>query len=171
MSTALLIISQRNFNETEYLVTRDILVREKVKIETASITAEECMGMKGLRVKPDRTVVDALKKEYDAVIIIGGSGCYELSNYPEVNEIVKRQAEKNKVLAAICLAPVILAKAGVMQDVIATVFPEDWAITLLQQYNAHYMARDVIVDGNIITADGPKSAEKFAKTILKKLKS
>jgi putative intracellular protease/amidase len=51
----------------------------------------------------------------------------------------------------------------------ATVFPEEWAISLLQRENAHYMARDVIVDGNIITADGPKSAEKFAKTILKKL--
>jgi protease I len=171
MSTALLIITQRNFNETEYMTTKNVLIKEKIKVETASITTEECIGMKGLRVKPDKAVIDALKKEYDAVILIGGSGCYELSNYPEVNEIVKRQAEKSKVLAAICLAPVILAKAGVLEDVLATVFPEDWAVTLLQQYKAHYMARDVIADGNIITADGPKSAEKFAKTILKKLKS
>jgi len=168
MPTALLVIAPRNFNETEFIMTKDILAKNGIKVEVASV-AEECIGMKGLRVRPDKTVTEALRQEYDVVIFIGGSGCYELSDYPEVNEIARRQAERGKMLAAICLAPVILAKAGVLKDVMATVFPEGWAISLLQREDAHYMARDVIVDGNIITADGPKSAEKFAKTILKKI--
>ncbi len=169
MATALLIIAPRNFNETEFLVTRDVLVKNGVDVKVASITGEECLGMKGLRVKPDKTVTEALKQEYDAIIFIGGSGCYELSSYPEINEIIRRQAERNKLLAAICLAPVLLAKAGVLRDVMATVFPEEWAISLLQREEAHYFPRDVIADSNIITADGPRSAEKFARTILKKL--
>jgi putative intracellular protease/amidase len=126
--------------------------------------------MNGLKVKPDMLVIDALKQEYDALILVGGSGCFQLSEYPEVIEILKKQSEKNKILAAICLAPTILAKAGLLEDVIATVFPADWALSQLKMGKAHYMPKKVIQDGNIITADGPDSVEEFAKTILKKLK-
>ncbi|MBU5688115.1 MAG: DJ-1/PfpI family protein [Candidatus Aenigmarchaeota archaeon] len=169
MPSALIIISQTNFNENEFFTTKRIL-SEKIKVETASISLEECIGMKGHKVKPDKTVEDALKKEYDAIAIIGGTGCYKLSEYPEVIEIIKKQTEKNKIVAAICLAPTILARAGVLKDVIATVYPSDWAIALLEKEGAHYIAKNLIEDGNIITADSPRVAEEFAKTILKKLK-
>ncbi len=169
MSSTLLIISPRNFNEKEFFITKDILSKNKIKVQVASVS-EECISMNGLKIKPDMLVIDALKQEYDAIILIGGSGCFELSEYPEVIEILKKQAEKNKILAAICLAPAILAKAGVLEDTIATVFPADWALSQLETGKAHYMPKKVIQDGNIITADGPDSAEEFAKTILKKLK-
>jgi len=169
MPSALLIISQRNFNETEFFTAKTIL-SQKLSVEVASISLEECIGMSGKRVMPDKNVRDCLKKEYDAIVVIGGSGCYQLAEYPEVLEIIKRHYEKNKIIAAICLAPTVLAKAGVLANAIATVYPADWAISILQKEGAHYMAKSVIVDGNIITSDSPNSAEEFAKTILKKLK-
>ncbi|MCS7135013.1 MAG: DJ-1/PfpI family protein [Candidatus Aenigmarchaeota archaeon] len=167
MPSALIIISQTNFNETEFSTTKQIL-SQKFNVEVASISLEECIGMKGLRVKPNKTVKDALKKEYDVLAIIGGSGCFALADYPEVIEIIRKHAEKNKIVSAICLAPAILAKAGVLKNTMATVYPIDWAINLLQKEGAHYMAKSVVADGNIITSNGPQSAEEFAKTILKK---
>ena len=90
-------------------------------------------------------------------------------DYPEVLERVRQFHEKGKLVSAICLAPMILARAGILKGVMSTVFPTDWAITSLKNNGAHYTSDHVVEDGNIITADGPQSAKEFAEKIIKKL--
>lgn len=170
MVKALLIISQRNFNDDELSITRSILQQNKIEVVIASLTREQAIGMKGLKVNPDKTVVEALKENYDVIIVIGGSGSPSLSDYPEVIEILKINNEKGKIIAAICLAPVVLGKAGILKDVMTTVFPDDWAISVITNNGAHYFKKNVVEDGNIITADDPRSVKEFAEAILKKLK-
>ncbi|MFH8080564.1 MAG: DJ-1/PfpI family protein [Candidatus Aenigmatarchaeota archaeon] len=170
MPKALIIICPKNFNETEFQTTKQVL-SQKLSVEVASVIKEECVGMKGMKVKPDKTVSDALKTEYDVIAVIGGSGCFALSDYPEVLEIIRKHVEKGKIVSAICLAPTILARAGVLKNTMVTVYPADWAISLLKNEGAHYLEKNVVVDGNIITANGPAAAEEFAKTILKKFET
>lgn len=170
MVRVLLIISQRNFNDEEFSITKSTFQQNKFEVTVASITKEQATGMKGLKVNPDKTVVEALKESYDAIIVIGGSGSPSLSDYPEVIEILKMNNNKGKIIAAICLAPIVLAKADLLRDVISTVYPVDWAIATITSSGAHYFKKNVVEDGNIITADGPKSAREFAEAILKKLK-
>lgn len=169
MVRALLIISGKNFNDTEYSATKQTLEEKKVEVTVSSITREEAVGMFGMKVTPDVTVRKVNPNEYDVLIIIGGSGSPSLLDYPEVLERVREFNNRKKLIAAICLAPVVLGRAGVLRGVISTVFPSDWAITSLRREGAQYSSDHVVVDENIITADGPSSAKEFAKKILKKL--
>jgi len=168
MVKVLIIISQRNFNDTEFSVTKKTLEQREVEVAVSSITKEEALGMDGLRITPGKTVRETNPNEYDALVIIGGSGSPNLLNYPEILERVRQFHEKEKIVSAICLAPIILAKAGILKNIMSTVFPIDWAITSLKNNGANYSSDHVVEDGNIITADGPQSAGEFGKRILKR---
>ncbi|PIR71487.1 MAG: hypothetical protein COU43_02395, partial [Candidatus Nealsonbacteria bacterium CG10_big_fil_rev_8_21_14_0_10_37_25] len=78
-----------------------------------------------------------------------------------------------KVLASICISPVILAKAGVLKGKKATVWssPMDKVpVRILEENEAIYQDKSVVADGKIVTANGPAAAEKFAKAIITALK-
>ena len=81
--------------------------------------------------------------------------------------------EKQKILAAICIAPAILAKAGVLEGKNATVWSsvlDKGPIKILEENGANYVEKDVVVDGNIITANGPQAASEFGRKIVEILK-
>ena len=171
MIRVLLLIAQRNFNETEFLVTKKGLEEKKIQVTVASINTDDAIGMEGMRIRPDKSLRQTNPNEYDAFVIIGGSGSPRLLDYPEAIEWARRFNRQNKLIAAICLAPMILAKAGILKGVMSTVFPADFAISVLKQENATYSNRHVIEDDNIITADGPEVAKEFVDKILKKIES
>ena len=79
---------------------------------------------------------------------------------------------RKKVLAAICIAPTILAKAGVLDGKRATVWNKEGNNSkILENHGAIFTDEMVIVDGKIITANGPDAAEGFAIKIVEMLKS
>jgi protease I len=86
-------------------------------------------------------------------------------------EIAQEAVKKGKVLGAICWSPTILAKAGVLNGINATVWlgnDTEYGMTtnmVLAKYGANYAGQDLIIDGKIVTANGPPAAEKYAKAI------
>jgi protease I len=97
--------------------------------------------------------------DYDCIVFIGGVGATVYFDDPLAHSIASEAAAAGKVVAAICVSPVTLARAGVLQGRRATVFP-DYAAEL-ENAGAMYTGEDVTVDGRIITANGPGAAEKF----------
>jgi protease I len=75
--------------------------------------------------------------------------------------------EQGKVLAAICIAPVTLANAGVLKGKKATVFPS--LQSQLTAQGARVVNQDVVQDGKLLTASGPKAAREFAAALVKML--
>ncbi|HIH23221.1 TPA: hypothetical protein HA238_05830 [Candidatus Micrarchaeota archaeon] len=73
-------------------------------------------------------------------------------------------------MCAICLGPTVLAKAGLLNGIKATVFRTPDSLRILRDNKAIYANDPVVVDGNIVTAEGPKSAETFGKKIIELLK-
>ncbi|MDD3574201.1 MAG: DJ-1/PfpI family protein, partial [Methanospirillum sp.] len=77
---------------------------------------------------------------------------------------------KGKIVSAICLSSVVLAKAGVLKGKLATVWNDDAAIELLREGGATYKPEPIVTDGKVITANGPLAAggfgEKVARAIL-----
>ena len=73
-------------------------------------------------------------------------------------------------MAAICLAPSVLANAGVLVEKKATVYPEGWAITALKQNGAFFDPKPIVIDGRYITANGPEVAVDFAYALVEALK-
>lgn len=171
MLDILVIIAQKDFQPIEYFDTRAELEKAGFKVKVASITTNVAVGKDGSRVKPDLAIADAKTSDYKAIVVIGGPGAPELANHEEVLELLNEFNEQNKIIAAICIAPVILAKAGLLEGKKATVWNGDMEQSaVLESAGAKYVNEQVVVDGKIITANGPMAAKEFGKTIAKKLK-
>ncbi|MEM2674590.1 MAG: DJ-1/PfpI family protein, partial [Candidatus Hadarchaeales archaeon] len=82
--------------------------------------------------------------------------------------LAKEAAELGKKVCAICIAPVILANAGLLENRKATVWDGEFR-RMLEEKGAKYVNKSVVVDGNIITANGPGAASEFGRTIAKEL--
>jgi protease I len=133
----------------------------------ASSSLEEATGMLGLKVKPKILLNEIDVTKFDAVLFIGGVGAKEYFDNKTAQGIAKKAIENNKILGAICIAPSILANAGVLKDKKATAFRSE--ADNLKEKGASFTDEDITKDGNIITANGPGAAKEFAKSIAETL--
>jgi protease I len=160
-----MIIAQRQFEGTEFKEPKDILEREGAKIIVACSTLSEAtsMGFYSLIIKPNILINDIKVRDFDAIVFIGGFGCAEYFDNPVAHKIAKEALKQDKILAAICMAPRILANAGVLKGKKVTCFPsvrEDIKIK-----GAIVTGEMVERDGKIITGNGPPASTKFGETI------
>lgn len=163
---ALIIIAQRGFQDKEYLPTREKLENAGIKVKVASVTTKEAIGKFEGKVIPDLAIKDADPSNYNAIVIIGGPGTIILAEQPEIYTLLKQSDEQKKLIAAICLAPTILAKADLLRMKKATVWNGDgMQSAIIEREGAQYTGEDVTVDGRIITANGPDASEAFGKKI------
>jgi len=174
MKKALFIIAGKNFRDIEYFKPKEILESAGIEIKVASnIKAKEkAIGADGNEVKIDINLEDVKISDFDAIIFIGGPGAIQYLDNKESYRICHEAVSLNKILSAICIAPVILAKAGVLKNKNATVWANDLnkqPIEILTENGAKYLNQAVVVDGNIITANGPVAAEKFGEELKQKL--
>ncbi|MDI6785841.1 MAG: DJ-1/PfpI family protein [bacterium] len=163
----LMIIAKSNFRDEEFEVPYQLFKKEGAKIIIASSSLNISKGMLGKTIKPDALLSQINIDNFNAVIFIGGSGASEYWNDPTAHNIAKNAIIKGKILAAICIAPVTLANAGILSGKKATVFSSE--IGPLRAKGAILSNKDVEIDGNIITASGPTAAFKFGETIIKEL--
>lgn len=165
---AVFIIANNSFRDEEFKVPSLVLEENGLDITVASSSLNEARGILGTKVQPDILIDDIMVAKYDVIIFVGGAGCHEYWDNPKAHKIVNEAIEQKKVLAAICIAPVILANAGVLKNKKATVWPSE--VNALKAKGAKYIKEPVVQDGNIITANGPTSASLFADNILEALK-
>lgn len=162
-----MIIPHKDFRDPELLEPKKILENYGAKVTLASSTLNPCRGAEGNIVKPE-ILVDNLKvANYDAIAFIGGPGTGEYFENKRAHLIAKETAAVEKILAAICAGPIILANAGVLKNKRATVTPSGKDV--LKAKDAIYTGELITVDGNIITANGPQAARDFGEAIAKAL--
>ncbi|MEW5760952.1 MAG: DJ-1/PfpI family protein, partial [Candidatus Thermoplasmatota archaeon] len=113
-------------------------------------------------------VEDIKIEDYDGIIFVGGSGAESYFSNKKALEIAKEGYEKNKVVGAICIAPAILANAGILKAKKATVWNGKYK-EILKKGGAIYTGEPVTIDGKIVTANGPQSASSFGKKIVEVL--
>jgi len=161
----LMIIASQNFRDEELLKPRELFIKEGIEVILASSSLEISQGMLGVRVKPDILIDKVKVEEFEAIVFVGGIGASEYWNNPIAHKIVKDAVSLNKLICAICIAPVTLANAGILDGKKATVFRSE--IRAIKKKGAIYTGKAVEVDGNIITASGPQAASEFGKTIIR----
>ena len=130
----------------------------------ASSTLDTAVGMDGTQVQPDIALQDVDVDDYAAVAFIGGGGCTMYYNDADALAIAEDAYGKGMTVGAICLAPGILAIAGILQGKEATV--DSGGITLLEENGATYVDQDVVVDGKIVTACGPTASQAFGDALV-----
>jgi len=161
---AVFIIAKNNFRDEELLKPREILEKNGIAVTIASSSLKEAKGMLGAVVKPEILFTDINVAVYDAVIFVGGSGASEYWENATAHKIAEETYNANKILGAICIAPVTLAKAGLLTGKNATTFSS--TIEAIKSAGTNYTGAAVEKDGNIITASGPEAAKEFGETIV-----
>jgi protease I len=164
-----MIVSHRDFRDEELFKPRQILEKEGVEVTVASSDLTLAKGMLGGEEKPDMLMRDIDTAEYDAVLFVGGAGATEYWDDRKAHEIARQAQDGGKLVGAICIAPVTLANAGLLDGKKATVWKSEAG--RLRAQGATYTGHDVEVDGRIITANGPQSAEKFGRAVLAALEA
>lgn len=160
-----LVLMAEGFEEIELISVVDILRRGGLTVTIAGLKDGLTAGSRGIKIQPD-AALDNIKELYDILILPGGSpGYINLGKDERVIELVKKYHTEGKNVAAICAAPSVLAKTGIISGKKATIFKgmeKDLG-------DAKYVNSPVVEDGNIITSQGPGTAIEFALTILKRL--
>lgn len=164
MAKVLMIIPPERFRDEELFHTREELEKAGYTIVIASTQKGTCPGSRGGQAEAEITLDEVLIGEYEAVVFVGGGGSKLLFNNPLAQMIARDMYQKGKVVAAICLAPVILANAGLLNNKKATVAGTE--AKTIENNGAIYTGPGVTVDGNIVTANAPKASRLFGKTII-----
>ncbi len=167
-----LIIAPKDFRDEEYFLPREILEKEGYKVTTVSTKKGVAIGLFGGEAKVEATTEELKEKEVDAIVLVGGPGAPKHLDIKEVHEIVFDHNKKKKAVGAICVSPIILAGAGILEGKRATVWHsemEKTPISKIKERGAIYEDEEVVREGNIVTANGPEAAEKFTQTLIKVL--
>jgi len=167
-----IIVAFRDFRDAEYFVPKEILETAGAQVKTASNKTGRAVGADGGDTEVDLLVSEINPADFNAVVFTGGPGCLESLDNEQSYKVVKETVAQNKVLASICISPTILAKAGVLKGKRATIWSapmQKGPVKVLEENGAIYEDEDVVVDGKIITANGPGAAEEFGKKIVEAL--
>lgn len=155
------------FEEIEALAVVDILRRAQITVKTVSVSDSLTVtGAHDIKILADETL-DNADMDFDLLFLPGGyPGYVNLENEPKVIDILNKACKENKIVAAICAAPSILGKAGLLHGKTACCFPsfED------SLKGAKVSFEDVCVSGNIITSRGAGTAHKLAFKLVEILK-
>ena len=168
MKKAVMIIAQDGFRDEEFFLPKEILEKQGIEVKVASTALTQAKGMLGAEVKPDILVSDIDVTDFDAIIFVGGIGASQYWDDPIAHKLAQEAYNRNKIVAAICIAPVTLARAGILKGKRATVWSSEAGN--LRSAEANYTAKPLEKDGNIITASGPIAAREFGEEIVKALK-
>jgi putative intracellular protease/amidase len=116
-------------------------------------------------------ISNAKAKDYDAIVIVGGTGVIgTLWEDQDLRNLVKEANKEKKIIAAICAAPPVLARAGILKDKKATMFPWSDGIKELTNNGVNYVDKEVVVSGNIITGRNPDASVAFGLQLCEALK-
>jgi len=163
------IIAFEDFRDEEYFVPKEILEKAGVELITVSTSQGTARGADGGEVEVDLALNQLEPGQYQAVAFIGGPGALDYLDNEDSYKIAEQVVAQDKILAAICISPVILAKAGVLENKEVTVWSSSMnkePIETVEDHGAHYHDRSVVIDKNIVTADGPQSAKKFGEALI-----
>jgi 4-methyl-5(b-hydroxyethyl)-thiazole monophosphate biosynthesis len=154
------------FEEIEFSAIVDILRRAGIDVAVAGLKEGIIDGAHGVRVTPDTLINKVSADNFDVIVLPGGNpGFVNLGKSEKVLKLVEEMCDRDKYVTAICGASSVLAKAGVIQGKRATVFPGmEGTLT-----GAQYREERVVVDGKVITSQGPGTAMEFATKLVEVL--
>lgn len=151
------------FEETEAIAAIDILRRGGIEVTVAGVNDEMVKGAHGISVRAD-TLFAECDNDSDGVVLPGGMpGAKNLSESEGVLRAIRHHFDRGALCAAICAAPAVLSKAGILDGKKATCYPGHeknlHGATILED-------QDVVIDGNVVTSRGVGTAPAFGLAIV-----
>jgi protease I len=168
----LIVLAPEKFRDEEFNVPAAELQKAGIGYDIASTRSGSCTGMLGAKTYATLSFEDVNPDSYDGILIVGGGGAQSyLWEDTVLGGMVKHFHASSKVVAAICLAPVVLARAGILKGKKATFFNSPVSFKEMKAGGAVPVDKAVVSDSRIITANGPAAAKEFAETFIRTLTS
>ena len=162
-----LMVFADGFEDVEAIATRDVLIRGGVEVVNARIesTSHLVHSSHGLDLASFLEIRETTSKDYQAIILPGGSrGVNNLLQSKEVERLLKEFKEENKLICAICAAPMVLGKYGYLVNKPFTCYPG-----CEKEIDGLYTGGEVVVLDKLITARSMLFSIPFGLAILEKL--
>jgi protease I len=161
----LMVVATQGFQQQEYEVTRRVLEARGLQVQVAAPELGEVVSERGRTVRSSAKLADVKSYDYDAIVFVGGTGARALAETEPATKLAK-DAEY-KVLGAVGLGTLILARAGVVKG--KRVTGDTSAAELIRQKEGQYTAQPVEVADKLVTARGGQYAEAFGEALLRVL--
>ena len=154
------ILLGKGFEEAEAIVPADLLRRAGVEVALVGVGGKQIPGAHGITVTANLTLKELDRDQVELLMLPGGMGGVEtISGDMRAQALIQYCYDEGRWLAAICAAPTILANLGMLDRRKAVCYPgmEDLMGSAVVQKGC-----PVVVDGHIVTGEGPGSAFPFA---------
>ncbi len=165
MSKKVLVAIAEGIEELEAVTIIDVLRRTEADVTVASVGDKQVTASRGVNLVADTVISDCVGNVYDLIALPGGMpGAEHLRDSKELIEMLNEQAASGRLYAAICASPAVALKPhGLLKDKKATCYP-----SLLLDLDNPEQAK-VVVDGNLITSQGPATALEFSLKLIEML--
>lgn len=163
MAHVLMVIAPERFRDEEVTETRAVLAELGHDVELASTRTGRATGVRGATVQVGHRLADTRGDRWDGVVFTGGPGMQALWDDPDAIRVAREAGAHGRVVGAICTGPIVLAGAGLLRGREATVWHRERS--RLAAAGAHASPLHVVVDGSVVTADGPRQARRFGVAV------
>jgi len=163
--TVLIFLPQQLFSSEEFEPALRRLSLAGVQTRLVAADSGIAVSMSQLVVRLDLALCDVNVADYAGLVLIGGSGAAIYWDDTLLQAKCREFAASGKVVAAIGIAPVTLARAGVLKGRKATAFRDRATVDWLKQAGAKYSFKGVVADRNIITAQSSEQARAFGQAV------
>ena len=172
MKKVLLLIASEGYQPIEYGEPKRILETAGYDVVTVSDKSGVALAAyDGSSVSVDLTLDEVNVESGDALYLIGGEGALGHLDNEKTYNLLRAWQESGKPYGAICISPRILAHAGVLKNKKATGWDGDNELAgIFEESGVEYVRDKVVVDGNVITGNGPEAVEEFGEAIVDVLK-
>ena len=147
------------FEDVEMIAPVDIMRRAGLEVETVSVTGEKIVtSAHGVGIVADRLLSEADLEQADLLVLPGGMpGATNLYACEPLRQAIRQHHAAGRPLAAICAAPLVYGRMGLLAGHRATCYPGFES----ELEGAEYTGAMVECDGQFITAKGPGAAMEF----------
>ena len=166
MTKKVALFIENGSEELEFIAPLDIMRRANLEVDLISANNEDFItSSHNVKIIADKKINEVNNiLDYDAIVIPGGMpGSTLLRDNKKIIEFYQKMYNSGKLVAAICAAPIVLSAAGITDDKEVTSYPGFDEEINYKNYNSD---KAVVIDKNVITAQGPAVAILFGYEIV-----
>ncbi|MCW8945248.1 MAG: DJ-1/PfpI family protein [Sedimenticola sp.] len=164
MASVLIPLAQ-GCEELEAVTLIDLLRRAGFEVVTAGLEPGPVIASRGVTLLPDKLLDEVMDQTFQMMVLPGGlPGADHLNDDPRIHKLLERISSEQGYTAAICAAPKVLARAGLLAGRRATAYPG--VLDSLNLTNVSIDSSAVVRDGQVITSRGPGTAMDFALALI-----
>lgn len=166
MTKKVALFIENGSEELEFIAPLDIMRRANLEVDLISANNEDFItSSHNVKILADKKIDEVNNiLDYDAIVIPGGMpGSTLLRDNKKIIEFYQTMYNSGKLVAAICAAPIVLSAAGITDDKEVTSYPGFDKEINYKNYNSE---KAVVIDKNVITAQGPAVAILFGYEIV-----